>query len=180
VAKRKIIMRRKRGNNLEDTLAFVERSIKQGYTHPMVLRLTNSILRDLPDRETLAPNQQDLVEIAELHDWVLRNIRYSTDPYMEETVRDPEAVLLTGQGDCDDLVVLLGALLLASGKRIELWLAGDETMGPQHIYLVAYTIGGQPVAVDATLKQQGVGATSRHPKHWLVEGAFSDLTPRGR
>lgn len=174
---RKVILKRSRGNDLSKTLRFVERSIRDNYTHPEVLRVVTSALRDLPDRATLSPEGQDLAEIAEIHDWVTRNIRYTPDPWMEETVRDPEAVLAHGQGDCDDMVVLTGAMLLAAGKRIEIWLAGDQN-GPQHIYLVAYTLAGNGVVVDPTLKQQSVGAVSKHPVHWKVEGAFSDLDPR--
>jgi len=50
-------------------------------------------------------------EYAALLNWVRRHIRYSRDPVTVEQVKTPQATLETGTGDCDDLAVLLAALV---------------------------------------------------------------------
>jgi hypothetical protein len=82
-----------------------------------------------------------LGEIKALFDWVQQNVRYTKDPVRLEVLHSARRMLELRAGDCDDMSILLGAMLEAVGHPIRLVLTGPDPLRPDlftHVYLEAY------------------------------------------
>jgi hypothetical protein len=81
-----------------------------------------------------------LGEIRALFDWVQRNVRYTKDPYRVEVLHSARRLLELRAGDCDDMTILLAAMLEAIGHPTRLVIVGPDPGQPKlfsHIYLEA-------------------------------------------
>jgi hypothetical protein len=81
-----------------------------------------------------------LGEIRALFEWVQRNVRYTKDPFRLEVLHSARRMLELRAGDCDDLAILLGAMLESIGHPVRLVLAGPDPLRPllfTHVYLEA-------------------------------------------
>ncbi|NJO61715.1 MAG: transglutaminase domain-containing protein [Richelia sp. RM2_1_2] len=94
-----------------------------------------------------------LGEIKALFKWVQRNIRYTKDPFRVEMLHSAVRMLQLRAGDCDDMTILLGAMLESIGHPVRLVLTGPDPKRPRlftHIYLdVNYK--GRWISLDATM-----------------------------
>jgi hypothetical protein len=75
-----------------------------------------------------------LGEIKALFEWVQRNVRYTKDTFRIEVLHSAKRMLKLRAGDCDDMAILLGAMLEAihSGKTssaIFIWRSFTEAAG---------------------------------------------------
>lgn len=98
-------------------------------------------------------------EILALFEWVRDNIRYTRDIFQVETLHTARRLLELRAGDCDDMTILLGAMLKSTGHPVRLCLAGFQRRFP-HLYSHIYPevrIGRRWVAIDATM---------HHPIGW--------------
>src|SRR4029453_1289578 len=87
-------------------------------------------------------------EVSALFDWVQRNIRYTRDIFRVELLHTARRMLELRAGDCDDMTILLGSMLMATGHPVRLVLAGfrkDKRHGYSHIYL-EFNLGGNWIA----------------------------------
>lgn len=94
-------------------------------------------------------------EVLALFDWVKRNVRYTRDILHTELLHSARRMLELRAGDCDDMSILLGSLLMSTGHPVRLVLAGyrkDRPHAYSHVYPQA-RVGGRWVAVDATLQR---------------------------
>jgi hypothetical protein len=94
-----------------------------------------------------------LGEIKALFEWVQNNVRYTKDPFRVEVLHTARRMLELRAGDCDDMTILLGAMLEAIGHPVRLIVTGPDPLRPKlfsHIYLEAYH-KGQWIALDATM-----------------------------
>lgn len=94
-----------------------------------------------------------LGEVCALFDFVKRNIRYTRDIFRVELLHSARRMLELRAGDCDDMTILLGAMLLSTGHPVRLVLAGFRPNRP-HAYSHIYpevNVGGRWLAVDATM-----------------------------
>jgi len=92
-------------------------------------------------------------EIRALFEWVRRNIRYTRDIFQVETLHTARRMLELRAGDCDDMTILLGAMLVATGHPVRLVLAGFRRNRPHsysHIYLEV-RLGSEWIALDPTM-----------------------------
>jgi len=92
-------------------------------------------------------------EIRALFEWVRRNIRYTRDIFRVELLHTARRMLELRAGDCDDMTILLGAMLLSTGHPVRLVLAGFRPNRP-HAYSHIYpevNVRGRWLAVDATV-----------------------------
>jgi hypothetical protein len=83
-------------------------------------------------------------EIKALFEWVQRNVRYTKDPFRVEVLHSARRMLELRAGDCDDMAILLGAMLEAIGHPVRLVLAGPFPLRPRlftHVYLEVYHKG---------------------------------------
>ncbi len=76
-------------------------------------------------------------EVCALYNWVKQNIRYTRDIFRVELLHSARRMLELRAGDCDDMTILLGAMLVSTGHPVRLILAGFRPHKPHaysHIY----------------------------------------------
>jgi transglutaminase-like putative cysteine protease len=94
-----------------------------------------------------------LGEIKALFEWLQRNVRYTKDPFRLEVLHSARRMLELRAGDCDDMAILLGAVLVAIGHPVRLILAGPDLLRPRlftHVYLEVY-YKGRWIPLDPTM-----------------------------
>ena len=89
-------------------------------------------------------------EVEALFNFVRNNIRYVRDIHQVETVATPVKTLEYSAGDCDDMVVLLSALLEAIGYETRFVAMGLQPGHFQHVFLEARLPSGEWMALDPT------------------------------
>lgn len=92
-------------------------------------------------------------EVQALFEWVRRNVRYTRDIYRVELLHTARRMLELKAGDCDDMTILLGAMLLSTGHPVRLALVGFRP-GKPHVYTHIYPevhVLGRWIAIDATV-----------------------------
>lgn len=99
------------------------------------------------------PPKDRMGEVWALFDWVRRNIRYTRDIFKVELLHTARRMLELRAGDCDDMTILLGAMLVSTGHPVRLVLAGFRPNKPHsysHIYLEA-RVGKFWAPIDVTV-----------------------------
>lgn len=117
-----------------------------------------------------------LGEIRSLFEWVQHHVRYTKDPYRVEVLHTPRRMLELRAGDCDDMTIVLAAMLESIGHPTRLVLVGPDPSRPtlfSHVYLEAFH-QGHWIPLDPTMP---------HPMGWapsrLVKRIFSlNRSPR--
>jgi hypothetical protein len=100
-----------------------------------------------------------LAEIKALFEWVQKHIRYTKDTVQVEVLHSAKRMLELRAGDCDDMTILLGAMLEAIGHPVRLVLSGPDLLRQDfftHIYLEVFH-KGRWIPLDATMP---------HPMGW--------------
>ena len=103
-------------------------------------------------------------EIDALFRWVQRHVRYTKDPFQSRCCTHARRMLELKAGDCDDMTILLGALVKSVGHPVRLVLTGPDARRPDlfsHIYLEAQHQGDW-IPLDATMPF-GMGWSPRAP-----------------
>ena len=96
-----------------------------------------------------------LGEIRTLFEWVKRNVRYTRDIHRVELLHTARRMLDLRAGDCDDMTILLGAMLKSIGHPVRLVLAGFNPRKKKlftHIYLEVF-YKGVWIPLDATVNR---------------------------
>ncbi|MGH9310060.1 MAG: transglutaminase-like domain-containing protein [Vicinamibacterales bacterium] len=130
------------------TVAHVIELIRAGAKDFRVRQTAIAILR----RRGVRPKDY-LGEIKALFEWVQQHIRYTRDPFRVEVLHSPRRMLQLRAGDCDDMAIVLGAMLEAVGHCVRLVLTGNDPLAPDrftHIYIEALC-RGRWVSLDATM-----------------------------
>jgi hypothetical protein len=94
-----------------------------------------------------------LAEIKALFEWVQQRIRYTKDTFQVEVLHSARRMLELRAGDCDDMAILLGAMLEAIGHPVRLLLSGPDPRRQDlftHIYLEVFH-KGRWIPLDATM-----------------------------
>jgi transglutaminase-like putative cysteine protease len=94
-----------------------------------------------------------LNEMRALFEWVQRRVRYTKDPYRIELLHAARRMLQLRAGDCDDMAILLGAMLKSIGHPVRLVLCGPDRSRPDlftHVYLEGFH-KGRWIPLDATM-----------------------------
>lgn len=94
-----------------------------------------------------------LGEVCAVFDWVRRNIRYTRDIHRVELLHSARRILELRAGDCDDMTILLGAMLMSTGHPIRLVVVGFNPKRP-HIYSHIYpevNVRRRWIPLDATV-----------------------------
>jgi transglutaminase-like putative cysteine protease len=92
-------------------------------------------------------------EVCALFDWVRRHVRYTRDIFRVELLHTARRMLELRAGDCDDMTILLGAMLLSVGHPVRIALTGFRLSKPHsysHIY-PEVNVRGRWIALDATM-----------------------------
>ncbi|MEJ5266533.1 MAG: transglutaminase-like domain-containing protein [Bacteroidales bacterium] len=81
--------------------------------------------------------------------FVRQNIRYQNDQPGREQLRTPQRTLYDQIGDCDDMSILISAILTNLGHKHKLVIAAYKKESQwQHIYPVAYSSDGTRYVID--------------------------------
>lgn len=94
-----------------------------------------------------------LGEIKALFEWVQQHVRYTKDTFRVEVLHSARRMLELRAGDCDDMSILLGAMLESIGHPVRLALSGPDPLKQDlftHIYLEVFH-KGRWVPLDATM-----------------------------
>jgi hypothetical protein len=94
-----------------------------------------------------------LGEIKALFEWVQRHIRYTKDTFQVEVLHSARRMLELRAGDCDDMAILLGAMLEAIGHPVRLVIIGPDPLRRDlftHIYLEVFH-RGRWIPLDTTM-----------------------------
>jgi Transglutaminase-like superfamily len=125
---------------VEQTINQMRSLVDDALRDPAIIRMATDIVRSVPAFD-------DYAEANALYDWVRRNIRFTKDPVNKEKLYPPAELLKIRAGDCDDISMLLGTLLMAVGYPARLMTVaanGDEF---SHVYVEA-NLNGQWIPLD--------------------------------
>jgi transglutaminase-like putative cysteine protease len=114
---------------LEHIKTLVKRGAKDFYVRQRAI--------DILIERGVAP-KDFLGEIRALFEWVQAHVRYTRDPFRVEVLHSARRMLELAAGDCDDMTILLGALLESIGHPVRLVVVGPTPRRPDlftHIYL---------------------------------------------
>ncbi len=103
--------------------------------------------------EKRVPAKDRLGEVRALFEWVRKNIRYTRDIFQVELLHTARRMLELRAGDCDDMTILLGALLKSTGHPVRLCLVGfrpEFAHAYSHIY-PEVSVRGCWIPADATM-----------------------------
>jgi Transglutaminase-like superfamily len=154
------------------TAAHVGRLIRDGAGDFYVRQKAIDILM-----ERGVPAKDYLGEIDALFRWVQRHVRYTKDPFRIEVLHSARRMLELKAGDCDDMTIVLGALIKSVGHPVRIVLTGPDPLRPDlfsHIYLEARH-HDQWIPLDATMPY-GMGWSPRAPVRQVlsIEEEHSD------
>jgi hypothetical protein len=156
---------------VEQTINHMRALVDEALRDPAINRLARDIVQSVPAFD-------DLAEANALYEWVRRNIRFTKDPVNKETLYPPAELLKIRAGDCDDISMLLGTLLMAIGYPARLMTVaagGDEF---SHVYVEA-NINGEWIPLDPARydSQFGVAPPAFTRARWwsLADTSHGDL-----
>lgn len=115
---------------VEQTINQMRALADEALHDPSIIRLATDIVRG-------APAFDDVAEARALYDWVHSNIRFTKDPINKEKLYPPAELLKIRAGDCDDISMLLGVLLMAVGYPARLVTVAVPGQADQfsHVYI---------------------------------------------
>lgn len=95
-------------------------------------------------------------ELEAVYRFVRDRVRFTRDPFDNETLQSPRYTLKTMSGDCDDRATLLAAMVRSIGIPADLRFraVAANRRNPRafsHVYVVA-SIGGRRVPLDPTFE----------------------------
>jgi transglutaminase-like putative cysteine protease len=106
-------------------------------------------------RASRVPAKDRLGEVRAVFTWVRQHVRYTRDIFRVELLHSARRMLELRAGDCDDMTILLGAMLMSTGHPVRLVLAGFRRDRP-HVYSHIYPevhVRGRWVPLDATVRR---------------------------
>jgi len=165
----------------KQTVDLMRKLVDQAVSDQRFVRFAKEIVRGVP-------SYNDIGEAHAVYAWVSGNIRYTKDPVTKETLYPPTELLKIRSGDCDDIAMLMGAIMIALGYPARLITIAASPEAPQefsHVYLESEVPAGsgQWVAMDAARPgaQFGVEPPVYYRKRaWsLTDNSFQDLSGCG-
>jgi Transglutaminase-like superfamily len=160
------------------TIRLMRQLIDHALADAQFVRLAIDIVRSVSAYD-------DLGEAEALYNWVKRNIRFTKDPVTKEKLYPPEELLKIKAGDCDDIAMLLGALLIAVGYPARLVTVSANPENPQefsHVYVEGEVPPGSGnwIAMDAARLDSQFGIeppTYFRKRAWsLTDDSYQDLS----
>jgi hypothetical protein len=160
---------------VEQTIRQMRTLVDEALRDPAIIRLATDIVRS-------APAFDDFAEANALYEWVRGNIRFTKDPVNKEKLYPPAELLKIRAGDCDDISMLLGTLLMAVGYPARLMTVAAAGGAPEqfsHVYIEG-EINGEWIAMDPARwdSQFGVPPPQFTRARWwsLVDDTYGDLS----
>lgn len=131
------------------TAAIIAAMMRRGAKDFCVRQAAIAVFRDYG-----VPPKDKVGEVWSLFDWVRKNIRYTRDIFRVELLHSARRMIQLRAGDCDDMTILLGAMLLSTGHPVRLALVGFRPDKP-HVYSHIYPevlLQGRWIPLDATIR----------------------------
>jgi hypothetical protein len=160
---------------VEQTVGQMRHLVDEALRDPAIIRLATDIVRS-------APPFDDFAEANALYEWVREHIRFTKDPVNKEKLYPPAELLKIRAGDCDDISMLLGTLLMAVGYPARLMTVAAAGGSPEqfsHVY-VEGEIAGQWIPMDPARhdSQFGVAPPLYTRSRWwsLADDSYGDLS----
>ena len=129
------------------TARLMARLIREGAKDFYVRQKAIEIFRERAVRPKDRPG-----EVRALFEWVHQNVRYTRDIFQVELLHSARRMIELRAGDCDDMTILLGAMLVSTGHPVRLVLAGfrpDRPHSYSHVY-PEVNVKGRWIAIDAS------------------------------
>jgi hypothetical protein len=130
------------------------------------------------------PAYNDLGEAQTIYKWVQGHIRFTKDPVTKEKLYPPQELLKIRAGDCDDISMLMAALLIAIGYPARLITLAANPASPDefsHVYVEGEIPPGSggwlPMDAARSDAEFGVAPPSYSRKRaWsLTDDSYQDL-----
>lgn len=122
---------------IEDKIRILRKLVLDGSHSPAVRATTAKILSRKCGGTWCVPEKNQPAEVKAVFDWVRGNIRYTRDPRYVDQFVSAEKILQLKTSDCDELVVVLGALLLGIGYPVKFRVIQAKGAADwSHIYLL--------------------------------------------
>lgn len=126
-----------------------------------------------------AVKRTDKKEIAKrLFLFCQKYIEWTGDPFGTEGISDPIITLTFLFGDCDDIALLLGSMLMSVGIEISYKVVSTDPLTKKynHIYVIAYL--PEPTPLDPTRKHFKIGdePVNYASKIYAVNPEYTPLT----
>jgi hypothetical protein len=163
---------------VEQTINEMRGLVDEALRDPSIIRLATDILRSVPAFD-------DYGEAEALYNWVRANIRFTKDPVNKEKLYPPAELLKIRAGDCDDISMLLGTLLMAVGYPARLMTVAATPDSPEqfsHVYVEGEVPAGsgQWIPMDPARydSQFGVAPPVVTRARWwsLTDQSYGDLS----
>jgi len=147
-------------NNLKERIALINHFIQEGKKDAQIRRLASGVLSQRCGKEWCIPEKDWDAEVEAIFLWIRNNVRYTLDPWELELFQKARRSLENRTADCDDQVILAGAMLQVVGYPIRLIVVDTGKGGYSHIYL-------------------SVGLPPLDPKKWLPFDLTATTEPLG-
>jgi hypothetical protein len=135
------------------TLNLMARTARQAQRDPEVRAVAEQII---------GAEQSYYGQARAIHDWVVRNVKYTPDPFYREAIKPPRLLLAQPYGDCDDIATLTAALLGSIGYDVQFQAVGFGEPGLyQHVF-TQVMIGPEFITSDATPERDRNGYFTRN------------------
>lgn len=150
------------------TIALMRKLVQAAVTDQNFVRFASELVRGVQSFD-------DIGEAQAVYSWVKRNIRYTKDPVTVEKLYPPQELLKIKAGDCDDIAMLLGALMIALGypaRLITISASADNPDEFSHVYLESEVPPGSGnwIPMDAARLDAQFGV---EPPMWYRKRAWS-------
>ena len=122
-------------HTMEDRVGLINYYIQEGKRDPQIRKLVSTIISQRCGSEWCVPEKDWIAEVSAIFYWIRANVRYTLDPYDLELFQRARRSLENQTADCDDQVILAGALLQAVGYPIRIIIIGTTASGYNHVYL---------------------------------------------
>jgi len=153
-------MRTVKVRDIKDRIALINYYIQEGKQDAQIRRIASAILNQRCGNEWCIPEKDWKAEVEAIFEWVRNNVRYTLDPNELELFQRARRSLENGTADCDDQVILAGALLQAVGYPLRLVVIDTGRGGYSHIYLHVGLPPVEPrrwIAFDLTATTEPLG-----------------------
>lgn len=131
-----------------ESVEVIKKLIEQGKKDIVVRTVAEKIVQYIPPKDYER-------EVKAIYNFVVRRLRYTKDIHRVETVHRARDLLRRHKkaADCDDFVILTGALLQAIGHPVRIIIIGNNPLDKDdysHIYLQVF-VGKKWIALDGSV-----------------------------
>ena len=159
-----------------ESVEVIQQLISQGKKDYIIRRFAEEITRYLPEKDYKK-------EVAAVYNFVVRRLRYTKDIHKVETVHRARELLSIHlkAADCDDFVILTGALLQAIGHPVRIVIIGSNKHDKEdysHIYLQT-SVNNKWISLDGSVPGAKMGGEApKYASKKIINFDGTSLTAR--